>query len=223
MIYIFDQNAGDEQLSIKGENFKYLVKVRRHQVGDELAFRTQEEPTTLHKYKVISIEPRVLHLELLESSQTSAVPQKKLHLAWCVIDAKSVEKTLPFLCELGVYRISFVFCQRSQKNFKVDFKRLERIVEASMQQSGRDFFMEFDTYKDVESFIKEYPDTVVFDFSNEVFSSTDEVERVLIGCEGGFSVEEKEFLQTQRVLRLDTPMVLRSETAAVAVASKILL
>jgi 16S rRNA (uracil1498-N3)-methyltransferase len=46
---------------------------------------------------------------------------------------------------------------------------------------------------------------------------------VLIGCEGGFSKEERELLQTQEVFRLNTEMVLRSESAVVAVAAKILL
>ncbi|WP_434657462.1 16S rRNA (uracil(1498)-N(3))-methyltransferase [Sulfurimonas sp. NW9] len=46
---------------------------------------------------------------------------------------------------------------------------------------------------------------------------------VLIGCEGGFSAKEKEFLKNQEVFRLDTPMILRSESAVLAVASKILL
>ena len=48
-------------------------------------------------------------------------------------------------------------------------------------------------------------------------------ETVLIGCEGGFSQKEKEFLKKQERFRLDTPMVLRSESAVVAVASKIVL
>ncbi|MEO1938944.1 MAG: 16S rRNA (uracil(1498)-N(3))-methyltransferase, partial [Sulfurimonas sp.] len=42
-------------------------------------------------------------------------------------------------------------------------------------------------------------------------------------CEGGFAPSEKELLQKQEVFRLKTPMVLRSESAALAVASKILL
>jgi len=140
-----------------------------------------------------------------------------------VIDIKSIEKVLASLSEIGVSKISFIYCDRSQKNFKLDFKRFERILEASMQQSGRTQFMEFDTYKNISSFVQEFPDTKVFDFSDTVLQGKSDFQRVLIGCEGGFSPVEKELLKSQDVFRLDTPMILRSESAVMAVASKILL
>jgi 16S rRNA (uracil1498-N3)-methyltransferase len=223
LIYIFDENAGEKTLNIKGELFKYLIKVRRHTIDDELAFRNKKDIVLLHRYKVVNIEPRVLMLELINSKHEEVKSEKELHIAWCVIDAKSVEKVLPSLCEIGVSKISFIFCDRSQKNFKLDFKRLNRMVEASMQQSGRTSQLAFDTYKNIESFIKEFPDTKVFDFSDKILSGDSNFLRVLIGCEGGFSKVEKEMLQSQEVFRLNSPMVLRSESAVMAVASKILL
>jgi 16S rRNA (uracil1498-N3)-methyltransferase len=223
LIYIFDENASKQNLVIKGETHKYLVKVRRHSEGDELYFRNKEDIQTLHLYKIVSLEPRALHLELQSSTTQVREAYKELHIAWCVIDAKSVEKVLPSLCEIGVSKISFLFCDRSQKNFKVDFKRYERIVEASMQQSGRTSFMKFDTYKNISSFIKEFPETKVFDFTEKALDEKCDFKQVLIGCEGGFSKDEKEMLITQEVFRLNTPMVLRSESAVMAVASKILL
>ena len=223
LIYVFDEQAGQTQLTLKGELHKYLIKVRRHGVGDELAFRNKDDVKTLHTYKIVDVEPRSATLELIDSNVFEVNASKELHIAWCVIDAKSVEKVLPSLCEIGVSKISFIFCERSQKNFKPDFKRYERIVEASMQQSGRTSQMAFDAYKNIDTFVKEYPDTKVFDFTDNVLSGDSDFQRVLIGCEGGFSKAEKELLQTQEVFRLDSPMVLRSESAVMAVASKILL
>ena len=223
MIYIFDANAGESELNIKGELHKYLIKVRRHSLGDVFSFRNKEDITKLHKYKVAALEPRVATLELLSSQVIAVSPSKELHIAWCVIDSKSVEKVLPSLCEIGVSRISFISCDRSQKNFKIDFKRYERIVEASMQQSGRTSFMSFDIYKNIAAFIQEFPDTKVFDFTDNILSGDSDFKRVLIGCEGGFSKDEKEMLKTQEVFRLNSPLVLRSESAVMAVASKILL
>ena len=223
MIYIFDENAGDETLCIKGELHKYLVKVRRHQEGDRLAFRTKLNIQTLYHYEIDSLDGRTLTLSLVSSKIQEIKSSKELHIAWCVIDSKSIEKVLPSLCEIGVSKISFIFCERSQKNFKLDFKRLDRIVEASMQQSGRTSLMTFDTYKNVTTFIQEFPDTKVFDFTDKILSGDSNFKRVLIGCEGGFSQTEKELLKSQEVFRLNSPMVLRSESAVMAVASKILL
>ncbi len=223
MIYTFDDEAGKETLHVKGELYKYLVKVRRHVEGDELSFRSRDDIKTLHKYRVLHVEPRSLELSLISSSASEIKAKKNLHVAWCTIDPKSIEKVLPSLCEIGVEKISFISCDRSQKNFKLDFKRFERIQEASMQQSGRSSFIEFETYKNVKEFIAEHPDTKVFDFCEKTLEDSSDFETVLIGCEGGFSADEKELLSTQDVFRLDTPMILRSESAVVAVASKILL
>ncbi|HIP19809.1 MAG TPA: 16S rRNA (uracil(1498)-N(3))-methyltransferase [Sulfurimonas sp.] len=223
LIYIFDENAGDDNLSIKGELHKYLIKVRRHSLGDTLFFRNKADITKLHTYKISALEPRVVTLEHISSKVLEVKPTKDLHVAWCIIDSKSVEKVLPSLCEIGVSRISFIGCDRSQKNFKIDFKRYERIVEASMQQSGRTSIMTFDTYKNIATFIDEFPDTKVFDFTQKILQDSSDFKRVLIGCEGGFSENEKNFLESQDVFRLNSKMVLRSESAVMAVTSKILL
>ncbi len=223
MMYLFNENAGKEHLVLKGETHKYLVKVLRHSVGDMLHLRNKASIENLHLYEIVSIEGRSLELQLLSITLSEIKPSKNLHIAWCVIESKSIEKMLPSLNEIGVGRISFIYCERSQKNFKLDFKRFERILEASMQQSGRTQMMELDTYKNLQQFIEKFPDTKVFDFSDTVLQGESHFEHVLVGCEGGFSKAEKEFLQAQDVFRLDTPMILRSESAVMAVASKILL
>jgi 16S rRNA (uracil1498-N3)-methyltransferase len=223
MIYLFHEDAGSKSLRIKGEDFKYLIKVRRHAVGDLLAFRTKSDIQTLYRYKLVDIAPREALLELDSATKDIVAAAKTLHIGWCVIDNKSIEKVLASLNEVGVAKITFIYCERSQKNFKPDFKRFERIIEASNQQCGRTELMEFAVCKTVEHFISEYPDTKVFDFTEKILECESNFETVLIGCEGGFSPREKEFLRNQEVFRLNTPMVLRSESAALAVASKILL
>jgi 16S rRNA (uracil1498-N3)-methyltransferase len=223
LIYLLRDEELKDSFSIKGEDFKYLVKVRRHNVGDKVCFRCKSDMSVLHTYEIKEIEARNLHVEKISSHAQAVKSKKNLHVAWCVIDSKSIEKILPSLNEIGVDKISFVHCDRSQRNFKLDFKRFERILEASMQQCGRSSFMEFDTYKSVEDFVKDYPHVGVFDFCDNVLGNNSDFESVLIGCEGGFSQEEKELLSTCRVFRLDTPMILRSESAVMAVASKVLL
>jgi len=223
LIYIFHKDAGDKTLNIKGEVHKYLVKVRRHDIGDKIDFRSQENLKTLHTYEIKFLESRSVFLELISSTEHEVKAYKPLHIGWCVIDAKSAEKVLPSLCEIGVEKITFIYCDRSQKNFKADFKRFDRIQEASMQQSGRSSFIELDTCKNIQTFIKTYPDTKVFDFCENILEDGSDFQTVLIGCEGGFSQNERELLNKQDNFRLNSPMVLRSESAVLAVASKIIL
>lgn len=223
MIYVVDDDAGRENLHLKGELHKYLVKVRRHLVGDEIVFRNSKNLSVAYRYIVESIDPRSLHVRLLDSSVQEVKAENSLHVGWCVIDTNSIEKVLPMLNELGVKKISFIYCDRSQKNFKPDFNRFLRIIQSSSSQCGRTDVMEFETIKNIGEFIKKYPQSVVFDFCEDVLSGDEKFETILIGSEGGFSENEKKLLLKQKVYRLDTPMVLRSETAVVAVASKMLL
>lgn len=223
LIYILNDDASSSSITLKGDLHKYLVKVRRHDVGDTIFMRTKSDIKTLHKYEISNIDGRSLDVTLISSETKEVKSKKTLHIGWCIIDIKSIEKVLPSLSEIGVDKISFINCQRSQKNFKLDFKRFERILEASMQQCGRSSYMEFDTYKNIKSFIDKFPNTKVFDFCDKTIDDCSNIETVLIGCEGGFSEDEKTFLSDKEVFRLDTPMVLRSESAVMAVASKVLL
>jgi len=223
LIYILSEDASKQTLRIKGELFKYLVKVRRHSVDDIINFRNKQDIKKLYSYRVISLDGRTLELELIDEVIQEVKSNKNLHIGWCKIDAKSIEKVLASLNEIGVSKITFIDCDRSQKNFKLDYKRFERILDASSQQCGRTSEMEFDSCKNLQEFIDRYPDTKVFDFCENILKDADNFETVLIGCEGGFSKYEKELLSSQDVFRLNNPMVMRSESAVMAVSSKILL
>lgn len=223
MQYLFNDSAGESLLKLKGEDYKYLFKVRRHSVDDLLYFRQRKVSEQLYAYKVLSLDGRSATLALLSSELKEVTSKKQLHLAWCVIDPKSVEKVLPSLNEIGVAKITFIFCERSQKNYKIDLKRYERILETSSQQCGRSQSIEFDVVNNISEFINANPETVVLDFCDEVLSCENDVHTVLIGCEGGFSEDERLQVEKLKRFRLDTPMILRSESAVMAIASKVLL
>ncbi len=223
MQFLFSDKAGESSLKIKGEEYKYLFKVRRHEIDDTLYFRSRNKSKELHLYKVISLDGRSASLEHMSSQIKEIKSDKELHIAWCVVDPKSVEKVLPSLNEIGVSKISFIYCARSQKNFKPDLQRYERILETSSQQCGRSKNIEFEVFKTLDNFLQSHPETVVLDFCDRVLSCDDEVQTVLIGCEGGFSQEERQKVEKLKRFRLDTPMILRSESAAMAIASKVLI
>ncbi|HIC43370.1 MAG TPA: 16S rRNA (uracil(1498)-N(3))-methyltransferase [Sulfurimonas sp.] len=223
MQFLFNTDAGKSPLKLKGEDYKYLFKVRRHDINDILYFRSKSQSESLYQYKVDSLDGRSAILELISSEIKELKSEIDLHIAWCVIDPKSVEKVLPSLNEIGVTKISFIYCERSQKNFKTDIQRYERVLETSSQQCGRSRQMIFETFKTLDAFLQQNPETIVLDFCDEVLGCENEVKTVLIGCEGGFSIEEKAKLENFKRFRLDTPMILRSESAAMAIASKILI
>ncbi len=220
MIFAFCDEASKQNLTIKDELFKYLIKARRHKIGDVIYLRNVQNSENIYIYELKNIEPRSAKLELIEAKELNIQSSKKLHIGWCIVEQNSIEKVLPTLCEMGVAKISFVYCKRTQKNFKIDLKRFKRIVSASMQQSGRSDFMEFYEHKSVAEFLKLYPNTKVLDFGGESFESNEDELTVLVGCEGGFDESERELFKS--VFSLKTPMVLKSESAVVAISSKVL-
>ncbi|BAF70681.1 16S rRNA (uracil(1498)-N(3))-methyltransferase [Nitratiruptor sp. SB155-2] len=220
MQFVYHPKAGVQTLQIEGETYNYIFKVRRHRKGETIAIRNMEDGT-LYWYEIVEVSRREAVLELRKSEKKEVEPKRFFHLIWCIVDPKTVEKTLPMLNEIGVSKITFVYCDRSQKNFKLKLEKLRKILINSSQQCGRSRLMELEILLSLDEVIKKYNDIVLVDFCEEKLSCTDNVERVLIGPEGGVTKEERALFE--KVKGLDTPMVLRSETAAVATASKVMI
>ena len=222
MLYLYNAQAGEASLLLEGDDHRYIFKVRRHKVDDTLYLRNLEDGL-LHQYIITHLDKRTVHLTLQESIALEIKASKSLHIGWCIIDTKSVEKVLPSLNEMGVEKITFIYCERSQKSFKLDFKRLKKILLNSSQQSGRSEMVSLEMGDSLESFIKENPNTKMLNFSKNNFVSSTVFDTIVIGCEGGFSDEEVGLFEAVDIVGFDTPLVLKSETAAVAVVSKVLL
>ena len=222
MLYLYHKDASQNQLTLVGDEHRYIFKVRRHKVDDILYLRNLEDGL-LHRYLITYIDKHSVILELKESQTLEVKAKVPLHIGWCIIDPKNIEKVLPSLNEMGVEKITFIYCKRSQKSFKVDFKRLEKILLNSSQQSGRSEMMKLEMAEDIESFLKENPESKMLNFSENKIDSQKHIETILIGCEGGFHDDEVALFKSENIIGLDTPLVLKSESAVCAVASKILL
>jgi 16S rRNA (uracil1498-N3)-methyltransferase len=222
MLYLYHNQAGTPQLSLEGDDHRYIFKVRRHKEGDTLYLRNLEDGL-LHRYLITFMDKRASNLTLQESTILEVKAKQSLHIGWCVIDPKSVEKVLPSLNEMGVEKITFIYCKRSQKSFKLDFKRLEKILLNSSQQSGRSQMMQLEIAEDLPQFLVDYPKSKMLNFSENNFIGSTIVDTIVIGCEGGFHEDEVALFKPENIVGFDTPLVLKSESAACAVASKLLL
>ncbi len=220
MQFLYSEDAGSERLVLTGEAHKYLFKVRRFELGKVLSFRNMKEDMR-YEYKIEEIGKKEATLIMIESYHDSKRAEKVLHILWCIIDTKVIEKTLPMLNQLGVSKITFLYCDRSQKNFKVDLVRLEKILINSCQQSGRSDLMVLEVLDSLDDVMQQYRDFAVMDFGGEV--GMDTVKAIMIGCEGGFSENEREKLNKRQKIGINSPFILKSETAALTFASKCLI
>jgi 16S rRNA (uracil1498-N3)-methyltransferase len=222
MLYLYHKDASQAQLTLEGDEHRYIYKVRRHKVDDTLYLRNLEDGL-LYTYLITYLDKRSVMLLLQESQILEVKAKVSLHIGWCIIDPKSIEKVLPSLNEIGVDKITFFYCQRSQKSFKLDFKRLNKILLNSSQQSGRSQMMTLELSEGLEVFLKENPQAKMLNFSEDNFISSGDICTIVIGCEGGFTDEEVALFDVDDIVGFDTPLVLKSETAVCTVASKVLL
>jgi 16S rRNA (uracil1498-N3)-methyltransferase len=215
MQFIYEDNPQNSMI-ITGDNYKYLFKVRRLKVNDEVNITNFNG--IIYKYKITNIskkEAEIFKIDEFEIKQKL----KPFHLGWCKIDTKNIEKVLPTLNEIGVTKITFIECDRSQRNFKIKLDRIEKILINSNQQCGRVEMMKIEFCESLDKFLENNPNAKVLDFGGEKISEY--FQTAVVGCEGGFSDRERKLFKNK--YSFDTNLILRSESAVVAVASKVLL
>ena len=221
MQFVFSHDAKESSLIIRDDIYKYLFKARRHKLNDLILFRNLKD-NNIYTYEVFNILKKEAVLNLIKSEELIIESKKQLHILWSVVDPKTIEKQLPYLNEIGVDKISFFYADYSQKNFKLNFDKFEKILINSSQQCGRSSFIKLELVPSLNDFLKTYPDTYVLNFSCKNVKDFD-VNTIAIGCEGGFSKEELSLFEENRVIGLNTNLILRSETAISSVSSLLLL
>lgn len=223
MQFTYDEFCGQNILEIKDEVYNYLIKARRHKLGDEIYFRNLKDEN-IYLYKLDFIDKKKALLNLVSSEEKVLINKKQFHLGWCVVDPKTIEKYITSLNEIGVDKVTFIYADYSQKNFKINIEKLEKILINSSCQCGRSDIIKLDICKSLEEFIKINPDTYFLDFSDiSLDENKYKVKTLVIGCEGGFSKNEREKFNKENIVGFDTNLILRSETAIIAATSKIIL
>ena len=223
MQFTFHKNSGDETITIEAELHKYLFKVRRHSASDDIFFRNLKDKN-IYRYKVENIDRRKTTLTLLDFEEKIIEPQQELHIGWCIIDPKSVEKYIASLNEIGVTKITFIYCDYSQKQYKHNIEKLEKILINSSGQCGRSSIIKLEVCDSLDKFLEQNQNSYMFNFSQDNISDKkNEIDTIIIGCEGGFSSKEIEKFDSKKIVGIDSNMILRSETAVLSVASNILL
>ena len=223
MQFVYHIDAGIENLVVDGELHKYLFKVRRKDSKSDLEFRNLKDKN-LYTYEVINVSKRDANLKLINIEEKNVEPQTPLHIGWCKIDFKSIEKVIASLNEMGIYKITFIECEYSQRNSKINFEKLERLLINSSQQCGRSSKIILESCASLEIFKIQYPDSYMFNFSsNHIDDSANDIKTIILGCEGGFSTDELENFDSSKIVGINSNLILRSESAASVIASKILL
>ncbi len=221
MQYLHHSDAGAEHLQLEGDPHRYLFKARRHRAGEAVHLRSGDD--TLYTYTIDTLDKKTAHLTLTDQTSLPIHAAHSLHIGWCQIDPKSIEKVLPILNEMGVAQLTFFPCTRSQHHFRLDHARMDKILQSSSQQCGRTRPMILSEAESLEAFLSAHPEAQLLHFSEDrTLSCTREDTTLILGPEGGFTEAEIARFAPEQIMGLGTPMILRSESAAVAVAARVL-
>jgi len=222
MQYTHHKDASLDTIEIEADVHKYLFKVRRHNIEDDLYFRNLKDKN-IYRYKVQNIDRRKTVLSLQGFEEKIIEPKKELHIGWCKIDPKSVEKVIASLNELGVTKVTFINCEYSQGKYTINYEKLEKLLLNSSQQSGRSSIIKLEESESLKEFLNKNPDSYMFNFSNSyIDEKKDDIKTIVIGCEGGFSTNEINDFDENKIVGIDSNLILRSETGVITIASKLI-
>ncbi|MDR3163309.1 MAG: RsmE family RNA methyltransferase [Helicobacteraceae bacterium] len=217
MRFLFHDGAGSDRLIADCALLRH-IKALRLIAGSTLFLRNLRD-NRLYSYRIAKFLKREAVLELIGSEEKIILPARKIELAWCVVDPKVIEKTMPALNELGVAVLHLIRCEKSQRNHRVNMNRLERIAVLSCEQCGRSAPIAIKESGCFE-FANNNPSALLFDFGGApVNPQAIAGKTVVVGPEGGFGENDYEAFKGLARIGINSPLVLRSESAAIAAAA----
>lgn len=215
MQFLYHNNAREKNIILENDAFHYIFNVKRKTNDENLTLANMLD-STLYQYKILKIEKKKAILELIDSKQITQ-ESKKTHIIQSVIDMNEFSKTLPYLNELFVEKITLFYSDFSQGNEKINLDKLNKILINSSMQCGRINIMKIEILKNLQEILNIYKDSMALDFSDNKCDIKCH-NSFIIGPEGGFSKNEREILK-DRVFGIDNPLIMRAKTAAIFIAA----
>lgn len=197
------------------------VRVLRFRSGQKVVLFDGVEHDKL--YKITEINNQEAHLELI-TDYDRKLPKKNIYLFWSLLKKDKNDWVLQKCTELGVSHFVPLLADRSEKT-GFNIERAQKIVIEAAEQCGRSDIPAIRDVMHVTKAIKQYhskvPLLVCEQSENTTESSLDTI-GVLIGPEGGWSDQEKQLFEDERLSILSlNDFTLRAETASVVAITKL--
>jgi 16S rRNA (uracil1498-N3)-methyltransferase len=190
-------SSNNNFLTFDKEESKHIVKVLRKDIGDILMVTNGNGG--LFSTKITEATEKKCVVSII-NSQVFQRPNHQLHLA--ISPTKMNERIEWFLeksTEIGISEITFVLCNRSERN-AINMERFEKIIVAAAKQSMQYFFPKINALIKLETFVKQENTTQKFIAHCEQddkkhlkeLLKIGEKTLILIGPEGDFTNSEIE-------------------------------
>lgn len=217
---------GGEILVADPEKIHQWLRVFRFGPGDQVVLL--DDSGFEFTCQFTALTPGGASLIILETKENVKTPSQEVFLFQSLIKSDKFEWVLQKGTELGVSRFMPIIADRSEKK-SLNLMRAKKIIIEASEQCGRGYLPNFyEAMKLEEAFGQYDAKAVVFHpdaprFDKHAFISEKHL-AVFIGPEGGWSDREMELFKIKSVPVFSfSALVLRSETAAIAISSLILL
>ena len=226
--FITTQPAGDRAV-LEGDEARHLTRVLRAKVGDMVSLfdgRGREWPA-----RVASLGRDRVELDTTEPTVDPVPVAIPLTLAVALPKGDRQKWMVEKLTELGAARLVPLETTRGVAEATASAQaRLERVVIEACKQCGRNTLMEIAAGHPLKRLLAEvpagacvviaHPDGTPLDVAAIPTTATEII--ALVGPEGGFTDEELGSADRAGVIRISLgPHILRVETAAIALAARL--
>ncbi|WP_181881480.1 RsmE family RNA methyltransferase [Helicobacter sp. MIT 99-5507] len=214
MQFLYHKDSGEKNIILDNQAFHHVFNVRRQK--DSILILANMLDSKLYSYKILQVGKKQATLELIDSKSIKQ-NSPKTHIIQAIIDMNEFSKTLPYLNELFVEKITFFYSDFSQRNEKINIEKLHKILLNSSMQCGRLSIMKIEIMKNLNEVLNIYRDSIALDFNDNRINIKNH-NSFIIGAEGGFSKNERELLK-DRLFGIDNPLIMRAKTASIFVAA----
>lgn len=237
--FFIDKNQiNGNNIILDEENSKHLSKVLRSKIDDEVTVCDKNE--TDYDCKILEIDKKCVTLNIIKKYKNETEPNIKITLFQALPKQSKMELIIEKCVEIGINEITPIetkFCI-AKKNDKKEHKinRWQKISETAAKQCNRGIIPKINdviNIKDIENevnnfdaFIVAYEkekDLSIKKYINDIKSKNIKTLGIVIGSEGGFDIDEIDFLKDIGLQSVSlTKRILRTETASLYLLSVLL-
>jgi 16S rRNA (uracil1498-N3)-methyltransferase len=208
-------------LRIEGEDFTYLTKVLRLQAG---GFFESVQEQRVGVYQIEKIEKNSLTAKLQEEYTENNEPPQKLHLVLPLLKSDKMAYVLQKTTEIGVYKFWLYEPENSPVRWADNkLERWQKIIVSALCQSRRNHLPEIEKITLPELAGKFQNIYYAHPAAEKKWPDFADNSALVIGPESGFAPAELNYLAVNAQAFSLGGRILRAETAAVALAARILL
>lgn len=207
---------------IEGDELKHLSSVIRLKAGDKFVCICGDDFE--YECEILNVDKKQATAKILKKTPAKANPKKNLVLFQALPKKEAFETIVQKACELGANLVQPFESEFVVNKSGINLSRYKAIISSACKQCERSRLMDINEPISFLQMLERLKDFDIILFANEIDGKPFEFEKitakniaVIVGCEGGFSENEKnEILKVDGVKSISLgSRILRADSASI--------